>query len=146
MLSPSSYQAQCVNLNGAQVCQVLQTSGLILSSHCTTPVYLHSSGEDKAWFHQYFLSSTALKSSSFERLQQLQCHAKITRGSESPCGKVSLHTSRSMLGMSSQDSKSWGNFPIRKASTGTLVRPVLSQMTRGSECFSSSCLWASVKT
>lgn len=48
--------------------------------------------------------------------------------------------------MSSQDSKSWGNFPIRKASTGTLVSPVLSQMTRSSECFSSSCLWASVKT
>lgn len=51
-----------------------------------------------------------------------------------------------MPGMLSQDSNSSGNFPTRKASTGTLVRPVLSQMTRDRECFSSSCLCASVKT
>lgn len=68
-----------------------------------------------------------------------------TRGA-SPWGKVSLHACRSRRGMLAQGTKSWGDVLVWKASVGTLVRPVLSQSTRGSECLASSRLWASVKT
>ena len=63
-----------------------------------------------------------------------------------PGGGASRQARRSMPGMRSHDSKSWGHCPTRKASRGTRVRPVLSQMTRDSECRPSSRRWASVNT
>lgn len=63
-----------------------------------------------------------------------------------PGGGASRQARRSIPGMWSHDSKSWGHCPTRKASRGTWVRPVLSQMTRDSECRPSSRRWASVNT
>lgn len=48
--------------------------------------------------------------------------------------------------MFSHASKSCGNLPVRKASTGTRGRPVLSQRTRDRECLASARRWASVNT
>ncbi len=52
----------------------------------------------------------------------------------------SLHASRSSDGTSPQERKSSGSDARLKASRGTCVTPLLSQITRDRECVCSSCL------